>query len=116
MPTSTGVRGTGTRARWDEAAGAAPAEPIMPKQTKKKAPMERRASAAPVKRRSTLAAAFVGAEARGEPVRAERSPAKKRRRVGASSTDLTDSPASSTATPSPCVEAVEMPKGIGKEE
>jgi transposase len=88
----------------------------MPKQTKKKAPVERRASAAPVKRRSPPASPVAGAEARREPVRAERSPAKKRRSVGASSTDLTDSPASSTSKPSPCVETVEMPKGIGKEE
>jgi len=88
----------------------------MPERTKKKAPVEGRASAAPVKRRSTPATSVSGAEAHREPVRVERSPAKKRRSVGAPGTDLTDSPASSTLTLPPCVEAVKMPKGIGKEE
>jgi transposase len=84
----------------------------MPEQTKKKAPVERRASAAPVKRRSAPVTSVAGAEARREPGRVERNPAKKRRSVGATSADLPGS----TSSSSPRVEGMEPPKEIGREE
>jgi transposase len=93
----------------------------MPKQTKK-APVERRASAAPVKRRSALEASVAGAEARREPGRVARNPTRKRGSVGASGTDLPGSTSSSTPKPaasgaesSPRLEGKEISKEIGSE-
>jgi transposase len=88
----------------------------MPKQTKKKAPVERGASAAPGKRRSTPATAVAGAEARREPRRVEHNAAKKRRTVSATGTDLPGSTSSSRSEPVTHVEGTETPKEIGKEE
>src|SRR5262249_51154104 len=86
-----------------------------PAPREEKAPAEKRASAAPVKRRSTRAAAVAGAEARREPGRVEGNPAKKRRSVSATSTDLPGSTSSSNSEPAPSVEGMETPKEIGKD-
>jgi transposase len=83
---------------------------------KKKASVERGASAAPLKRRSTSVASVGGAEARREPGRAERSATKKRGSVRASGSDLPGSTPSTRSEPSPHVEAVETPAGIGRKE
>jgi transposase len=88
----------------------------MPKQAKKKASVEPRADAAPVKRRSTPVASVAGAEARRESGRVERSPAKRRRSVDAFRTDLPGSTASSRSKLGPRTEVAEMPERIGKEE
>lgn len=92
------------RSRWNEAAGAAPAESIMAERTKKKSPVERRVSAAPVKRRSPPGASVACAEACREPGSVERSTANKRSSISVSESDLPGSTSSSSSESASCVE------------
>jgi transposase len=84
----------------------------MPEGTKKKVPVKRRASSAPVKGRSAPMA-VAGAAARRKPGRVEGDRLNKRGKAGPSSTDLPGSTSSPRPEVSPPTAAVAAPKQIG---